>query len=72
MTDDNAQYCIIKCRSPNNVKVTKLQRKCLAGQVGCMGVFRNYIHCQSEKVNGRGNITQIVVHSSIEEINWET
>jgi len=36
-----------------------------------MGVLRNYIRCHSEKVNGRGNITQIVVHSLIEEINWE-
>jgi hypothetical protein len=71
MTADNALHCIIKCRSPNNVKVTKLQRKGLAGQVGCMGVFRNYIFCQSEKVNGREYITQIVVHSSMEEINWE-
>ena len=71
MTADNAIHCIIKCRPPNNVKVTKLQRKGLAGQVGCIGVFRNYILCQSEKVNGRRNVTQVVVHSSMEEINLE-
>ena len=48
---DNALHCVIKC-SPNNVKVTELRRKGLVGHVACMGGFRNYMLCRSEKLNG--------------------
>ena len=67
ITADIALHCIIKCRSPNNVKVTKLQRKGLAWQVGCMGVFGNYILCQSEKW-----MEEKIVHRLLFTVEWKT
>jgi len=32
---------------------------------------RNYMLCRSEKLNGRENSTQVIVHNSVEEISLE-
>jgi hypothetical protein len=51
--------------------VTKLGMVGLAGPVACMGFLRNYTLCRSEKLNGRENSTQILVHISMEDVSWE-
>jgi hypothetical protein len=55
---------------PNNVKVTKLRRKGLARHVAFMGVFRNYMLCRSQELNGRESSSLTVVHNSVEEVSW--
>jgi hypothetical protein len=65
---NKALHCVIKC-SQNIVEVTKLRRKGLAEHVACMGGFRNYMLCRSEKLNGRESSSLTVVHSSMEEIS---
>jgi hypothetical protein len=36
-----------------------------------MGGFRSYMFGRSEKLKGRENRTQILVHNSMEDINWD-
>jgi hypothetical protein len=49
-----------------------LRYKALVGHVACMWCFRNHMLCKSQKLNGRKNSTEIVVHNSMDKIIWET
>jgi len=53
------------------VKVTQIRRKGLVGHLLFMGNLRNYMFGRSEKLNGRGKSTHILVHISMEEISWD-
>ena len=51
--------------------VTQSRRKGLVGHLLFMGGFKSYMFGSSEKLNGRGNSTQTLVHSSMEDICWD-
>jgi hypothetical protein len=59
------------CGAHKGVNVTQCRRKGLVGHLLFMGGFRNYMFGRSEKLNGRENSTQILVHNSMEDICWD-
>jgi hypothetical protein len=48
----------------NNIKNGML------AHVACMGGFRNYVICRSEKLNRREKSSLALIHNSMEKFSW--